>query len=124
MSTHNYGIRKGCSIDSSLLEKILIFDLAKKTEEPCAFAMSNLEACCDRQLPNVGGIVEESVEANREAIKLITKVLPRCKYFVGTNCGISEDSHGGMNTLLGGIGQRNVFSDNVCRDFYVLCLKK
>ena len=97
-SKHNYGSRQGCSIDSDLLEKRLILDLAKKTEEICAHATSDLEACCDRQLPNIGGIVEELVGANREAIKLITKVLPRCKHFIRTTCGICKDSCRGKNT--------------------------
>ena len=32
VSKHNHGSRKGCSIENALLEKILMFDHAKKTE--------------------------------------------------------------------------------------------
>ena len=64
--------------------------------------MSGLEACYDRQLPNIGGIVEESVGVNKEAIKLMTKVLPLCKHFFRTVHEVSEESYGGMNELLGG----------------------
>ena len=42
---------------------------------------SDLEACHDRKLPNIGGIVEKSIGANIEEIKLVNKVLLRCKYF-------------------------------------------
>ena len=51
LSKHNPGSRKGYSIESALLEKRLIFDLAKKTEEVFSYAISDLEACYDRQLP-------------------------------------------------------------------------
>ena len=94
----------------------MIFDLEKKTEEPFAHTMSDLEACYDTKLPNIGGIVEEWVGANREAMKLIMKALPKCKHCVGTTQRISKDSHRGMNSLFGGTGQGNVFSGNVCRD--------
>ena len=66
--------------------------------------VSDLEACCDRQLPNIGGIVEESISANREVIKLITKVLPRYNHFIGTKHGVSKDSYSRMNEYLGGTG--------------------
>ena len=108
MSKHNYGPRKGHSIESASLEKRLILDLAKNPEEPFACTMSDLE--------DIGGIVEESIGANREEMKLITKVLPRCKTYVRTTHGISKESYGGMNTLLGGAVQGNFFLGNVCRD--------
>ena len=78
--------------------------------------MSDLEACYDRQLPNIGSIVEESLGVNREATKLIKKALSRYKHFIGLTYGIGNDSCGGMNALLGVTGQGNVFSGNVCRD--------
>ena len=59
MSKHNYGYRKGYSIESALLEKILIFDLAKKNKEVFTYAISDLEACYDMQLPKIGGVVKE-----------------------------------------------------------------
>ena len=71
--------------------------------------MSDLEACYDRKLPNIGGIVEESVGVNIESIKLITKLLPMCKHFIRTTYGVSKYSYSGMNELLGGTGKGNVF---------------
>ena len=37
--------------------------------------ITNLEACYDRQLANIGGIVEEVVGVNRNVIRTITKAL-------------------------------------------------
>ena len=68
MSNHDYGSRKGHSIESASLEERLMFDLPKKIEKPNAHTMSDLEVCYDRQLPNIGGILEDSVGANREAV--------------------------------------------------------
>ena len=86
--------------------------------------MFDLEIHNDRQLPNIRGVVEESVGSNREAIKLITKVLPSYKHYVGTTYGISEDSYGGINSLLGGTGKGNAFQAMFVEMFHVSCLKK
>ena len=123
-SKQNCGSRKGHSTDSALLEKRLIFDLTKKSEEPCAYTMSDLEAHCDRKLTNIGEIVEESVGENRESIKLITKSLPSCKHFIGTTHGASKESYGGTNESLGGTGQGNGFSGNVYRDVSCFMFKE
>ena len=53
--------------------------LAKKDQ--VAHTISDLELCCDRKLPNIGVTAEESIGVSREAIELITKVLPRCNHF-------------------------------------------
>ena len=39
-----------------------------------------------------------------EAIKLVTKVLPRCKHFLVTAHGVSQEHYGGINELIGGTG--------------------
>ena len=54
-SKHYWGFRKGCSIELSLLEKRLTLDLAKRTGDQFACTTSDLEACCDRKIPNIGG---------------------------------------------------------------------
>ena len=106
-----------------LLEKILIFDLVKKTEEVFSYAISDLEAFYDIQLPKIGGVVEESVGVNRKAIKLVKKGLHRSKHYVGTSYGISEQSYAGDDTFLGGTGQGNALSGCVCRDVSCLIFK-
>ena len=77
LSKPNYGSRKGFSIDSALLEKRLLFDYAKRREESNIYLTSDLEACCDRQLPNIGGIVAESVGVNRNMMNILSKMLPK-----------------------------------------------
>ena len=77
--------------------------------------MSDLEACYNRQLPNIGGSAEEHIGANRESIKHVTKVLPQCEIFLWTAYGVSKYCYRGINELLGGTGQGNVFSGSACR---------
>ena len=72
----------------------------------------------------MGGTVEESIGVNREAIKIIIKVLPRCKYCIGTNNSVSKESYGVRNELLGGIGQGNGVSGNVYRDISCFTFKE
>ena len=98
MSRHNYGSRKGFSIDSALLEKKLLFDYAKRREESNVYLMSDLEACYDRQLPNIRGIVAESVGVNRNMMNILSKVLPKCDHYVGAAHGISTLCYGGEMT--------------------------
>ena len=97
----------------SIIGKILIFDLAKREEDSFTYTMNDLEACYDRQLPNIGRIVEESIGVNKERLKLVT-----CENFIGNTYSISKHSYGGMNEVLGGIGQ-DFFPGSTCRD--VLC---
>ena len=77
ISKRNYGSRSGYSIENALLEKSLIVDHAKKSGQEHAHAASDLEACYDRQLPELCGLVEESLGANRKMFTLVAKVLPR-----------------------------------------------
>ena len=78
ISKHDHGYRKGYHVESAFLEKMITLDLAKRTEDKVSHVISDLEKFYDRQLPNIEGIVEESIGVNKEAIKLVTKVLPRC----------------------------------------------
>ena len=55
----NYVYRKGHSLETVMLEKILIFDYAKKTEEANVHTISDLEVCYDRQMPELCGLVEK-----------------------------------------------------------------
>ena len=86
------------------------FWFSKKTEDSFACATSDLEACCDIKLPNIGVIVIKSIGLNREVIKLITKILPRCDHFIGTTFGASKNIYDVWNESLGGTWQVNMFS--------------
>ena len=74
ISKHNYESRSGYSTENALLEKRLIMDHAKKSGEENACTMSDLEAWYDRQLPELCGLVEESLGANTKVCKLVSKV--------------------------------------------------
>ena len=52
-----------------MLEKRLIFDHSKKAEEVNVHAMSDVEACYDNKIPELCGLVEESIGDNQKAIK-------------------------------------------------------
>ena len=54
---------------------------------------------------------------------LITKVISMMKNYVCTAFGVSEECYGGRNFLLGGKGQGNVVSGNMCRYSSCLILK-
>ena len=41
--------------------------------------------------------------------KLATKVLPRCRIFLGIDHGVSQEFYGEINELLKGIGEGNMF---------------
>ena len=56
------------------IRKILIFDLAKRTEEVFSCTISDLEAFYNKQLPKIGGVVEELVLVNREKLNWLWKV--------------------------------------------------
>ena len=58
VSKYNYGSRKGSFIENDLIEKRLMFDHAKKTEEINTHPISDLEACYDRQILELCGLVK------------------------------------------------------------------
>ena len=106
-SKDNYGSRKGHSIENVLLEMIFVMDHEKKGEENVC-AMSDLEACYDRQTPELCGLVEGSIGANRKAVKLLTKVFPKLDHHVGAVNRVSKEKYGGSKGLLGGTGQGSI----------------
>ena len=96
----------------------------QKMEEVNVHTILDLEACYDRQLPELCSLVEESVGANRKVVKLVTKVLPRVEHHVGTVNGVSKEKYGGEKYLLGGTGQGNVFSGVTWRDLSCVIFKQ
>jgi len=75
-SKANYGSRKNYSIESALLEKRLIFDNSMLSGKETIYTLIDLQSCYDRQLANIGGIIEKSIGRDCAAFKLITKVIP------------------------------------------------
>ena len=82
---------------------------AKKSGEENMHDVSDLEACYDKKLPELCGLVEESLATNRKVVQLVSKVLPRLEHHVGTVNGVSKDKHGGKKDTSCGTGQGNVF---------------
>ena len=76
--------------------------------------MTDLKACYDRQLANIGSIVEELVGIDRKIAQLIAKVILVFEHHVCTSYRISVQFYGGQFDPLVGTGQGNVFLGNVC----------
>jgi hypothetical protein len=115
-SKSNYGSRQNYSIESALLEKRIIFDNSMLSGNKTIYTITDLQSCYDRQLAEIGGILEESTGKDRKAMKLIAKALPILKHFVCTGFGVSSLYYGGREDRLAGTGQGNRFSGDVCRD--------
>ena len=74
-SKANYGSRLNYSIETALLEKRIIFDNSMLTMENTIYTFTDLKACYNKQLINLGSIIEESVERDRNAIMIFAKIL-------------------------------------------------
>ena len=122
-SKSNYGLRKNYSIETAILEKRLMFDQSLLLGKLTIYHLTDLQSCYDRQLANIGRNVEESIGRDRQAIKLITKVIPNWEYHLSTAFGISEKYYGGEQRHLAGTGQGNQFSGDVCCDISCLIMK-
>jgi hypothetical protein len=122
-SKANYGSRQNYSIESAILEKRLIFDNSMLSGKKTIYTITDLQSCYDRQLAEIGGILEESVGKDRSAMKLIAKVIPNWRHYVCTGFGASSTYYGGEEDKLAGTGQGNRFSGDVCRDLSCLIIR-
>ena len=85
--------------------------------------MTDLQSYYDRQLSNVGSIIEESVGHNRNAMILYTKIMPYFEHHICTGYGVSDNYYGGIMKLAG-TGQGNKFSGDMCRDISCIIIKQ
>ena len=69
-------------------------------------------------------MIKESVGRNREAIKLITKVILNWKHYLCTGFGISLSYYRRENERLAGTGQGNKFSGDLYRDTSYLIIRE
>ena len=109
----NFGSRKNYAISTALLQKRLVIDNSIMSSKCTIHAMTDLQSCYDRQLPNVGSIVKESVGHNRNAIILCTKIMPFFEHHASAGFGISDDFYGELEKLAR-TGQGNKFSGDMC----------
>ena len=103
-SKSNYRLIKNYSIETAILEKQLTFDNSLLSSKLTIYHLTDLQSCYDRQLANIGGILEESVGRDRRAMKLITKVIPNQQHYLSTVFGISESYYRGEQDKLAGTG--------------------
>ena len=101
---YNYGSRRNYSINTLLLEKILMCDAALWNRKPTIHTISDLKACYDRKLPNIGCMVQEAVGVNWAAAKIFQTVLPVMKHYVATDYGISTESYRSRENMIGRTG--------------------
>ena len=99
-------------------------DLLVRDGKEIMYAMSNLNAYHDRQLPNVGCIAEESAGVEREPAKLFAKLLAVMNHFACTSFAISSNCHRSNDFKLGELEQGNSVLDAMCRDTSCIIFKK
>ena len=58
ISKYNMGSRKGCCIENAILKKRILYKSNLFTQKQIVHTLSDLEACYDRHLPNIGYMVE------------------------------------------------------------------
>jgi len=119
----NYGSQQNYSIESAILEKRLILDNSLNSLNYTIYNFTDLKSCYDRQLPNLGSIVEESVGRKRKPMILYTKIMPRFRKYISTGYGISTDYCRGDRVKLAGTGQGNKFSSDIYRDISCLIIR-
>ena len=90
LSKFNFGSRLTHAINEALLEKRLLFDSAVRNQKQIINTITDLEAYSNRQLPNLGGIIEESIGVDQSGIMLIMKVIPIMQHHMCTSFGISN----------------------------------
>ena len=122
-SKSNHGSRKNYSIENAMLEKRLVMDKSLISCKKTTYHLTDLKSCHDRQLANIGGLIEESIGRDRDVMKMLTKLMPRWKHYVSTAHGVSKECYGGNENELAGTGQRNKFSGDVCRDTSCMIIK-
>ena len=71
---------------------------------PTIHTIIDLEVCYNRQLSNLYRMIEESVEINRNAIKLLMKVILIIEHYVCTGYRMSKEKYGGIDDPIIGIG--------------------
>ena len=103
LSKFNYRFRRNYSIETAILEKCLMYDLAVRDGKEMIHTISDLKACYDRQLLNIGCIVEEAIGVEHEPAKLFAKILPVMQHYICTSFGISKEYYGSITYKLGRI---------------------
>ena len=75
-SKTNYGSRKNFSIETAILEKRLVLDNSMLTTKQMVHNFTDLKSCYNRQLANIGSIIEELAGRNMKVVQMFTKMMP------------------------------------------------
>lgn len=104
LSKQNFGNRKGYDINTAILQKKVIKDLVNTKNLPFIHYIDDRKACYDRQLPEIGMLVEISFGIAPQVAELFCKVLKNFEHHLSTAYGVSDEFYGGHNDPLGGNG--------------------
>ena len=88
------------------------------------YYLIDLQACYNRQLLEMSGMLEEFVGRERKEIKLITKVIINQNHYVSTSFRVSIIHYGGENNHLTGTRQGNRFLGDVCQDISYMIMEQ
>ena len=92
----NHQSRRNCTINNAILEKWLMCDLSIRDSKLMIRNLLDLEACYNRQLPNIRCAAKEVLRVERESAKLFVQMLLVMNNHTCVSFRISEDSHGSL----------------------------
>lgn len=95
LSCANFGNRKGYDISTAILEKTLIHNITYLNDHPTIHYIDDRQACYDRQLPEVGLLVERSFGMPETQAMLLQTMLKNFKHYLATAYGTSKNFYGG-----------------------------
>ena len=95
LSRANYGNRNGYDIQSTIFEKTLLHELTAYTKQSIVHFIDDRQACYDRQLPEIGLLVERSFGIHKTEAEVLFKTLKNFRHFLSSAYGISTEMYGG-----------------------------
>ena len=112
MSDHNYGGRKGHTIESPLLEKRCNIDCATLSGKKNVWLIADWKACFDRKSPEIGALACRSLGLEADVSKMLMQALAEMKFVLRMNNSTLQATHG--DERLGGAKQGNMLSVTTC----------
>ena len=107
----NIGSRKGFSINNTILEKCLLYDMSMQLRLLIVYVVIDLEVCYDRQLTSIESLVLELIGVDRKVLQVFAQVLLLLQYFICTGSSISLLLYRSKEDQYGGTRQKNLFTE-------------
>lgn len=123
LSYANYGNRKCYDIQTSILEKTLLYEITFFTQQSTVHFIDDRQTCYYRQIPEIDFLTECSFGIYESEAEMFTKILKKFRYHLFSAYGISDEIYGGHYNQLGGTGQGNVLSVAICLNVTCLIFK-